>query len=144
MSQINITPDEFADLIICFILDNFRSEDALLPDNELWNDFLGILDRKGIEPRTLQYYMKLDSRTRLDYKRIKSVFHGDAADSSRINITKTEPKPDRKSKSDLKDTIKKVIKLGKQVRESSGFPVNDEKLDKIINYVLEQEEKENG
>lgn len=145
MSQINVSPDEFADIIICFLLDNFRSENTtLLPDNELWTEFVSLLERRGLEPQTLRYYMKLDANTRVSYKRIKGSFESGNNETSRINISAKHESPDRKSKLEIKDTIKNVIKLAKQVRESTGFPVNDEKLDKIIDHVIKQEEQKNG
>lgn len=144
MSKITVSPEEFADIVVCFLYDQLRNEDGMLPNNEEWQAFSKLLKQKGVGPISMQYYTGLNTGIRMEYKRIKDMFHKSITGNSTIIIRgPQEPiqkSPEKKSK--VKDIVKKVVRLLKNERKRTGWPINEEKMDKIIEYVVEQEEKE--
>lgn len=140
MSQINLTPEEFPDFVVAFIMDNFKNEE-LLRDNPLWAEYVKNLKSKGVEAHTIKYYLHMDSETRLKYKRIAKVFSGEVQ-SSKIQIqpNETEDKKRQKKNSKLKRIIKTVFKIVKEERYRTSMPINEQKMNKIIDYVMRHED----
>lgn len=77
---------------------------------------------------------------RLKYKRISPVFKKDTERQYVINIIgnpdlMNSVEPEKKSV--IKDLIKKTIKLITQEKQKTGWPVNEEKADRIIEHVID-------
>ena len=140
MSQINLTPDEVPDFIVAFLMDNFKN-DKLLEENPLWAKYVENLKAKGIEAHTVKYYLAMDSQTRLKYKRIAKVFSGEI-DSAKIVIqpNAAETAKRKKKHGKLKNIIKKVFKIVKEERYRTSMPITEQKMDKIIDYVMKHED----
>jgi len=140
MSQINLTPEEVPDFVVAFLMDNFKNEE-LLRENPLWAKYMENLKAKGVEAHTVKYFLHMDSETRLKYKRIAKVFDG-KVQSSKIVIqeNEAEDKNRRKKNSKLKRIIKSVFKIVKEERYRTSMPINEQKMNKIIDYVLSQED----
>lgn len=140
MSQIRVTPEEFADLAIVFLMENLKSDDPIV-DNERWNSLVELMEDRGVKPAVMKSYLKMDADTRVKYKRIKNVFDG--GESAKINIAGSkEGKPDSIATDINKKFIKKVFKKIKEVRYRTSMPMTEERVDKIIDYVAKQEEQE--
>ena len=70
MASINITSDEFADLVVLFLLDKVANPDGVVPNNEMFNKFIERVGNK-IKPQLVQYFLDLDAYSRVMYKRIQ-------------------------------------------------------------------------
>jgi hypothetical protein len=141
MSQIKLTPDEVPDFVVAFLMDNFKNEE-LLRENPLWAKYMDNLKAKGVESHTVKYYLNMDSQTRLKYKRIAKIFDG-KLDSAKIVIedNPTEQKKRNKKHGKLKNIIKKVFKIVKEERYRTSMPITEQKMDKIIDYVMHHEDE---
>ena len=169
MSQIQVDPEEFADIVLIFLQDSMR--EGLLPENERFTKFIGQLEKKGFKTHLLQHYLDMSSQTRVKYKRIKQTFAG--GDSSKINIIHQSFDPNAALKNNPKDGIvkktiktlkrsiglkeeilmesdfdrdlcKRIFRKVKEVRFKSSMPITDEKLNKIIDYCILEKENKNG
>lgn len=162
MSQIHLTPDEFADLAMAFLLDAIRNEE-LLEDNEEFRLFLKSMDNKGMKSELMKRYLRMDGESRLRYKKIQDVFRG--GNSSKINIeqdtslrdngeTTTDKIIDvakkliglKRTNEDFdRELCKRIFRKVKEVRFKTSKPITEERLDKIIDYCInEREEQNNG
>jgi hypothetical protein len=70
MASINITSNEFADLAVLFLLDKVANPDEVVPNNEMFNEFIEKVGTK-IKPQLVQYFLNLDAYSRVMYKRIQ-------------------------------------------------------------------------
>jgi hypothetical protein len=144
MAGIRLTPNQFADLVIAFLLDSIIKNDEILPDNHEFHYIIKKIERAGIKSQLLSYYIDTSPVTRGKYKTIRDSFTGDANSSNNIVIT---PSPDTSLPDDEKTTIKNIVKQtlkmirSHKIRRNNGMPLNEEVVDKIINKVLE---KQNG
>lgn len=138
--KVTVSPEEFADFIAVFLFDQLRNKEEMLPGNEKWQELVEKLDKKGLISPLMQYYTSLTGKGRINYKRISPVFKTETNRQYVINIIgdpelldKIEPE----KKSVIKDLVKKTAQLIKQEKERTGFLVNEEKADKIIEYVID-------
>lgn len=138
MSQIHVLPDEFADLVIAFLLEAIR-DDEVVANNERFRELVHWLEKRGAKTQLLQDYLEMDAETRVKYKRIKNTFKG--GESSRINIGQ-----DKQLKEDFdRELCKRIFRKVKEVRFKTSKPITEERLNKIIDYCIkEQEEQNNG
>lgn len=109
MATINVTPKQFADLTVSFLLDKILHPDEVVADNEQFNEFAKAIKGKGMKSALTQYYIQMDSQSRLDYKRIKDIFDGSSNDIQNIKVL-PEKKTKKKSKKEKEGFIKKVGK----------------------------------
>lgn len=138
--KVTVSPGEFANFVVCFLFDQLRNEKEMIPDNEKWQVLVEKLSKKGLLSPLMQYYTSLKGNDRLYYKRIAPVFKTETNRAYVINIignpellSNVEPE----KKSVIKDLIKKSMKLIKQEKERTGFLVNEDKADKIIEHVID-------
>lgn len=138
--KVTVSPEEFANFVACFLFDQLRNKDEMIPGNEEWQSLVEKMTKKGLLPVLMQYYTSLKGNDRLDYKRIAPAFKTDTNRNYVINIIgnpdllhKVEPE----KKSVIKDLIKKGMKLINQEKQRTGFLVNEEKADRIIEYVID-------
>lgn len=161
MSQVTLTPDEFADLVMVFLLDTIKN-DAEYVDNEQFKEFIHFLDKRGGKAELLPKYLKMDAKTRVKYKRLDAVLK-EKASAVRINVQDPdvgvvdkidkkakEMKSKKKGEKIDKGLVAKIFKKVKEVRFKTSKPITEERLYKIIDYVEaqnvkeQQEEEENG
>lgn len=142
MSQVTLTPEEVPDFVVAFLMDNFKNEE-LLRTNVLWAKYVENMKSKGIEAQTMLYYLHMDSETRLKYKRISKVFDG-KIQSAKIVIqdNATDKVKRKKNNSKLKKIIKTVFKIVKEERYKTSMPITEQKMNKIIDYVMKHEDDE--
>ena len=91
MPKINVTPKEFADFSLIFLLNKILKPDEVVDGYEEFDEFGDTLTKKGMRSILLKYYLGLESNMRVKYKRIKDVFEGDDG-SYIININNKEEK----------------------------------------------------
>lgn len=109
--KINLTPNEFADFVAAFLFDKILNDDVI-PNNEEFNKFSEALEKKGVKPLLMRYYMSMDSDMRINYKRIKDSFTGKEMSMNTINITRSD---DTEKIEEPKGKIAKVKKIAKRV-----------------------------
>lgn len=76
MAKINLTVSEFEDITITFFLYKMLNNDFVETSNEEFNDMVGVMEKKGLQPLFLRYYLGMDPQLRTYFKRIKDVFEG--------------------------------------------------------------------
>jgi hypothetical protein len=138
MAGINITPDEFPGIVASFLLDAMMN-DKILTGNEEFNTLIDKI-KSSTKPSLLNYYMTLDAIERSKYKAIQKSFIDGGQSSIVINGEPEKKVPVDKHKT-IKYIIKKVLSLIKseKLRKNNGMPINEEKVDRIIQYVLDKE-----
>jgi hypothetical protein len=144
MSKITVTPDEFVDFVISFLLNKMIHKKEMLGDNERFNDIVERMERGGLKSHLLQAFLKFDSQQRMQFKRIKDVFEGKDNVRNTIDIL-----PDRTSKekafrnkgdnSFLNEIIKRVIKEARSYRIRTGCLISNDKMERLIDKVLTEE-----
>lgn len=143
MSKLNYTPSEFADLLVAILYDKSRNPDEIIIGNKEFNEFFDVLYRRGLKSLTQNYYINMDGNRKADYRRIRNVFTPNNSGKHLIALygenVETED-GSKKGSSIVKNLVKKTLGLLKQERLRTGRPINEEKLEKIINYVVENEE----
>ena len=138
MAGINITPDGFPDIVVSFLLDAMMN-DNILPGND---EFSLLIDKikSSTKPSLLNYYMSMDATSRGRYKMIQKSFI-DGGQS----VIAISGEPEQKISVDKHKTIKYIIKKvlslikSEKLRKNNGMPLNEEKVDRIIQYVLNEE-----
>jgi hypothetical protein len=132
MSQIIVDPEEYADIVMIFLLESIRND--LLTDNKQFDEFITKLEKGGFKQHLFKTYMEIDSNTRIKYKRIKRVF--DDGPSARIEITgsvktkniKTGKVTTKRIGSKERNTVldKGIKKLVSTAKRSVGLKESDE------------------
>ena len=89
--KINVTQDQFCDLVVSFLLDKVMNPEKVIPDNEEFNEFVDDLRRGGLRPKAIAYYMNMDSEMRVKYKLLKPVLLG-KKDTGNVYIKYEEEK----------------------------------------------------
>jgi len=144
MSKIIVTPEEFANFVVSFLLDKISHKDKVLPDYDEFSDIVWRMEKGGIKPHLMKMYLHMDALNRGKYKRIKEAFSGDTHNTYEILISSDKSTKEKSKKTDkykVKDLIKKAIRLIKQERQRTGFPLNEDKLDRIIEHVINQQKE---
>ncbi len=161
MSQIRLDPDEFADIIMAFLLDALRDDD-MLKNNERFREFIHMADSKGMKSELTRKFFDMNAEQRLKYKLIKDVFRG--GQSSKLNIEQDTSlkhttvdkvvdvakklvglKRKRANEDFDRELCKRIFRKVKEVIFKTSKPITEERLDKIIDYCInEQEEQNNG
>jgi predicted transcriptional regulator len=113
VAKIIVEPNEFADIVISFLFDKMLHPKEIVPNNDDFNEFIEKIRGKGLKTLLMQYFLNMDSRTRVKYKIIKDVLEEGSSQTSVINISpeKVEKKKEI-SKGLLKNIIKKLIGAG--------------------------------
>ena len=120
MALLNKTSSEFADLVSIFLLDKLQNMDKVIIDNVDFNILMEDMKSKNIKPILLRYFLQLDTKERIDYKRIRSAFTNTGKSSTiRINGTKIDNK-------EKEGVMKKILKRALQMIIASNNISNDE------------------
>ena len=129
MAKVSISPEEFGDFVVSFLLDKTIHPDEVIPGNEHFNKFMKDMKGKGIKSPMIQYYLSMNPNMRLYYKRVKPTLEGDKSSNSVIYLM---PHMDKEKKKDgiIKRTIKKLLK-----RES----ITKDERNLLMEYVNEEE-----
>lgn len=141
MSNISVHPDEFADIVVAYLLDIIRDDD-MMPDNERFQTFMKIMEARGLKLASYSAFIDMGTDTRIKYKRIKPAL--ESKGTVRIEITKGET-PYINEDFD-RELCKQVFRKIKEVRYKHPSKVlTEDRIDKIIDYCVQQKkEKTNG
>ena len=141
MPTINVTPNEFTDIVASFLIDNMVGDDLLL-ENEEWDIIIKKMEKCGLKSYLMHMYMNMDTKTRTKYKNINNIFQYPDMGRYTINILRGKPKkdlPSKKKNSIIKQMVKKSLKLIKSHRKRYGNLITEETVDKIIDRALKDE-----
>jgi len=96
--KVNVSQNQFCDLVVSFLLDKVMNPESVVPDNELFNEFIDGLKKGGLRPKAVSYYMEMGAEMRVKYKLLKPVLIG-KTEQSQIYIKYEEPeeKPEKKT-----------------------------------------------
>lgn len=141
MSSIIVDREEFAYLVISFLLDSLLHEDDMIIDNEDWNFIMKKIKLGGLKAHLMNTYIKMDSERRVDYKRIKKVFYEESGSMNVVKIKgKSNLKEDTAYKYKIKDLLREAVRLIDKEKNRSGYTVSGEKVDKIIEHVINKQD----
>jgi len=131
MSKVNVTPDQFGNLVVSFLLDKMLHPEEVIPGNKDFNVFAEKMAGKGMKPLSLNYYLRMNAVERVYYKRIKKVFEYDQNQSAVIFIWPSKGDIEKAEKKDnlLKRAIKKLLfkeDINKEERQLLMEEITDE------------------
>lgn len=112
MAKVNVTADEFADIVVAFLLDKLLNPEDIIPTNKEFDKYMEKMKLKGMKSVSLTYYLDLDTNLRVAYKRIKDTFEAGKSKNSTIYIypNKESKEEDDKKSNMVKRIIKKLLK----------------------------------
>ena len=140
MATINLTPKQFGDLTVSFLLDKILHPDEVVPGDEEFDKFIDSIKSKGAKSALTQYYVQMDSQSRLNYKRIKDVFDGSDNSIQQIKVM-PEKKIPKKGKKEKEGFLKKVgKKILKKLIGQGPLSLDAEEW-KILNETIEWMDK---
>jgi hypothetical protein len=144
MAGIRLGPNEFADLVVAFLLDNIMEPGEILPDNIEFDYITNKMARSGLKSSLMSYYIDTSSITRGKYKMIRGSFTGKDKQNSIVISSSAEDKVTDDDKSTIRNIVKQTLRVIKshRVRKNGGMPLNEESVDKIIDKVLEEYNRE--
>ena len=133
MSKINLSPSQFGDFTVAFLLDKIIHPDEIIPGNEEFSKFIKDMKGKGAKSLMIQYYLTMDPNIRLYYKRVKSTFEGNRNNNSVIYLMPRKEKEKKKKKKEgiIKRSIKKLLR-----KES----ITKDERDLLLEYIEEEKE----
>jgi len=140
--RITVTPEEFPDYIICFLLQSLveKDEDSFTPNkNEEYKDLIETLDKKSIKPKLLRKFLKLDHTTKDKYKLLKRAFTPNYNFPESIRILSEESnniKENQEEKINNVELLKETIKITTQI-VTQKYKLNENKLNRLQEDVLE-------
>lgn len=153
--KINVSPEEFASIIMVYLLDKINNNEELEPDNENFNEVMEKFDR--MKSHLAQFYLNTDINNRIYYKRLRSVLEREGKDERfTINIFKKEEETNESEsinnlheeenkvdKGELKTLIKDVIKRIRKRKFRKATYMSDSELEKIISKAIKDNKGEN-
>lgn len=126
--KINLSADEFGDIVTAFILDKLLHPEDVIPYNKHFNDYAEDLRLKGMKPLSLKYYLDMDSQLRIYYKRIKNTFDKEETNKQAIIYVYPSKEAMKKNKEGI---IKKAVK--KLLRKENITQEERELLEEEVN-----------
>jgi hypothetical protein len=138
MATINLSKEEFVDFIVAFLLDKIMKGDEILPSHEDFNDLAKVMKSRGVDKNLLSYYIKSSAMVRGKYKNDRKVFTANNKEPLTLGI-KGDVKVDRETKKTLQHVVKKALRMIAAQKRRRGFPLSEERVDKIIEHVIIEE-----
>jgi len=114
MAKVKITPSEWGDFVIIFLLDAMVHP-QILDENPEFREMIDEFKAKGLKSNLLSYYLSLPGDIRIKYKRLKpTMIAGKGEDQADIMIkrpaTTVLKKAMKKEKGKKKGIIRKAVK----------------------------------
>jgi hypothetical protein len=140
MAGIRVTPDEFADIVIAFLLDSIIQPGEILPNNLEFDYITDKMKNSGLKSPLLSYYIDTSSITRGKYKMIRDSFTGKNKQNTIVISSDMNTKMPDDEKTTIKNIVKQTLKVIKshKMRRNNGMPLNEESVEKIIDKELEK------
>lgn len=134
MTQLHLTPEEFATFTLIFLMDKVVNPENIVNKNDRFNSFIE-KNSSRLQPILMKYYLSSDAAERLNYRRVKDIFETTADPKKNkghtIRITTTKSKKEReKEKGFLKRLIAKLM-------GNESLDVEDKEM--ILEYLREED-----
>jgi hypothetical protein len=141
MAIINLTPGEFGDFVMIYLLDKVLHPDEVSTGNERFNDTIDLMSKRGLKSQLTKYYLSTNAEQRFNYKRIKDVFDSSSGNFGSIRIgphkeevVKTKEKDKEKEKEGLikklgKKALKKLIGQGPESLSKEDYKMLNEYIE---------------
>ena len=157
--KLNLSPDEFADFCILFLLDNMTNKDMIVKtSNENFKLVTNKLASQGFRSIFMNYFFSVDPALRQRYRVMREIFAKKTTTAQTLYITqdynylkklKTSKDKDKKNKDGIVATLKKTIKMAVNLALTSitgninaSANVNQQKLDMLTEKIIKILEKE--
>ena len=134
MATLNLTPDEFFDIAVIYLFDQFMNPEQV--KNENAKEFI-TETRSFLKAKLIKYYLDSDTKNRFRYKRIKDSFDGTGTTVNSIRIRPEKDEGEEEKEGKLKRLAKKIIGKVLASKELTKADL------KVLNEWLEEEE-DNG
>ena len=109
MANLNLTPSEFADLVVSFLFDVMVNPGEIVVTNEAFQELIHLTAKLGAQPHFMKYYLDLKANDRTNYKRFKRTLEPGAGSKSVLTVNPVDVKKEPK-KSGLAKIAKEVVK----------------------------------
>lgn len=96
MSSIIINPDNFADVVIAYLLDHCVHEDKIPKSQVTLKKLIAKLNTVGLRPFLLQQFLESNAQIRYKYKMIRDALDGKMTTQQAITLSKKETKEKRR------------------------------------------------
>lgn len=137
MATINLTPKQFGDLTVSFLLDKILHPDEVVPGDEEFDKFIDSIKGKGAKSALTQHYIKMDAASRLNYKRIKDIFDGTSESVQNIKVMPEKKIPGKEKGKKKEGFLKRVGKaVLKKLIGQGPLALSSEEW-KILNETIE-------
>ena len=148
--RINITPEEFARIVMIYLLDKVNNPDEVYPEGE---DFDKIVeDLQKVKSSLTRFYLDADIDSKIYYKRLRGLMKKDnTTERFTIQVQRKEQTNESENinnaqqdneinKYQIKDIVKRVIKTIRKRRFHKARFLSDEELDAIIEKIINKGE----
>ncbi len=68
MPKIQVDSDTWPNIIIAYLMDKMLHPDEISENNELFNDIMDKMKKKGMLPLLRHYYLEMDANWRMRYR----------------------------------------------------------------------------
>ena len=140
MSKLNVTTDEFANIVVAFLLDKLLHPTEIIPTNEEFDILSGKMYGKGLRALFMQFYLSLPASTRVKYKRLKKVFSG-KVDKVQIHISKSKEIKKELEKEKKPGIIKQIAKAVGKKMIGMDKELDDTDLDLLVEQIVKEMEE---
>jgi hypothetical protein len=135
MASLKLTTEEFADIVIAFLMDRIANPEVAA-GNERFNNLMEVA-KKSIRHSVLSSYLDMPPKQRVRYKKIQDVFRG-GNNAHRIVIGPSDEVKDIETTPKKKDSIlKKVIK---KIMDDDSYDLREKEI--LKEYLLEEENEQ--
>lgn len=137
MPSITVNTEEFADIVVAYLLEMLRDE-TKVPDNTRLKEVLNLMSQTGLKSSLYESFITMDMDTRTKYKVIKDAIHDKGSSNILINVGTV----DSKSVEFDRELCKQIFRTIKEVRFKQPSKIlREDRIDKIIDYCIEQKKK---
>jgi len=140
MSKLNVTTDEFANIVVAFLLDKLLHPTEIITANEEFDILSGKMYGKGLRALFMQYYLSLPASTRVKYKRLKKVLIG-KVDKVQIHISKSKEVKKELEKEKKPGIIKQIAKAVGKKMIGMDKELDDTDLDLLVEQIVKEMEE---
>lgn len=136
--RLNLTPDEFTDILMMFLLDCATDKDMNIRKTN--PKFAAIVDKMsglGVRSMLFMYFFNINANIRMKYRQIREVFAKKTSNQADFYVTQTKEYQEKmKEKQQIKKAIKTALKL-----INNGKDLNERNLNMLQEQTLKIMEK---
>jgi len=110
--KLTLDSTQFADLIACFLYSQVTNPEESVPFalSKDWNEFIEVLNRKGMRTPLLKYYLGVDPQIRIRWNMIKKTFMDVPGSNPSYIEIRNQKMPEKVKEPGLLKTAGKLLK----------------------------------